>query len=84
MMNWFLLIIILLSCFLVFLLAFFALSSCLGDEFRAVWSGRQSATPTTYGMQYARLMADANGSGPEGIEMADLSRGRFRRSEDDY
>ncbi|KAI6890886.1 hypothetical protein KC318_g12682 [Hortaea werneckii] len=86
-MNILLLLSVLLGIFLTLLLAFFALSSCLGDEIRAVWfqqgrhSGRNSrsaAPPTTYGLQYARFMGGATGgdvqasSGWEGIEMEDL------------
>ncbi|KAI7210759.1 hypothetical protein KC333_g8054 [Hortaea werneckii] len=84
-MNILLLLFVLLGIFLTFLLAFFALSSCLGDEIRAVWfqqgrrrNSRSAAPPTTYGLQYARFMGGAAGgdvhasSGWEGIEMEDL------------
>ncbi|KAI6837979.1 hypothetical protein KC365_g17040 [Hortaea werneckii] len=93
-MNLSLILSVLLGIFLTLLLAFFALSSCLGDEIRAVWfqQGRRggrnprsaaTASPTTYGLQYARFMGGAAGaaagggvvqgsSGWEGIEMEDL------------
>ena len=83
MMNTFLLLIILLLSFVVLLLAFFALSSCLGDEIRAAWSGRQRNTvPTTFGLQYARMMGGSHSSGQaswESIEMQDMFD-----HEDDY
>ncbi|KAI7112399.1 hypothetical protein KC352_g35418, partial [Hortaea werneckii] len=66
-MNLLLLLSVLLGIFLTLLLAFCALSSCLGDEIRAVWfrqgrrhSGRNpratAPSPTTYGLQYARFI----------------------------
>ncbi|KAI7545515.1 hypothetical protein KC331_g6172 [Hortaea werneckii] len=90
-MNILLLLFVLLGIFLTLLLAFFALSSCLGDEIRAVWfqqgrrqGSRSAAPPTTYGLQYARFMGGgaAGGdvhasSGWEGIEMQDLLDKRF-------
>lgn len=89
-MNILLLLFVLLGIFLTLLLAFFALSSCLGDEIRAVWfqqgrrrGSRSAAPPTTYGLQYARFMGGAAGgdvqasSGWEGIEMEDLLDKRF-------
>lgn len=71
-MNILLLLFVLLGIFFSLVLAFFALSSCLGDEIRAVWfqqgrRGRSSrsaaavAPPTTYGLQYARFMGGATG-----------------------
>lgn len=85
-MNAFLIILIFLLCFLILVLAFFALSSCLGDEIRAAWSGggrRHNVLPTTYGLQYARSMGHAGHAAySEHIEMENMmSR---RRSEDDY
>lgn len=73
-MNSFLLLLVLLLSFAVLILAFFALSSCLGDEFRAAWSGRQTRSiPTTFGMQYARMMGTGNSqAGWEQIEMQDM------------
>ncbi|KAK5135317.1 hypothetical protein LTR08_005421 [Meristemomyces frigidus] len=58
--------------FLLLTLAVFALTSCVGDEFRAAWSGRarHALPPTTYGLQYARAMS--NVGGPEGVEMEDM------------
>jgi hypothetical protein len=72
-MNGFLVIVLLLLSFFVLILAWFALSSCLGDEIRAVWSGRQSSSlpPTTYGLQYARYMSHS-GALSEQIEMQDM------------
>ena len=63
-----------LLCFTVLLLAWFAISSCLGDEIRAQWSGRARSTiPTTFGLQYARLMGQSGDrSAWEQIEMEDL------------
>lgn len=73
-MNWFLLLIVLLLGFFVLLLAWFAISSCLGDEIRAHLSGRrQRFVPTTYGMQYARVMGHGGSqAGWEHIEMEDM------------
>ncbi len=72
-MNVFLLLMVGLASFLVLVLALFALSSCLGDEIRAVWSGRQRLAPTTFGLQYARSMGHGgNQAGWEQIEMEDL------------
>lgn len=75
-MNAFLLFLILLITFLILTLIFFALSSCLGDELRAAWSGgrrNRRPVPTTFGTQYARLMGHGGGqAGWEGIEMQDM------------
>lgn len=75
-MNTFLLLLTLLFTFAILILAFFALSSCLGDEIRAAWSGRRSNStiPTTFGLQYARLMSSqsSGGGGWEGIEMQEM------------
>lgn len=73
-MNTFLILMILLLSFLVLLLAWFAISSCLGDEIRARWSGRSTSyMPTTFGLQYARMMAHGgNQAGWEQIEMEDM------------
>lgn len=81
-MNTFLLILILLLCFIVLILAWFAISSCLGDEIRAAWSGSRTRTlPTTYGLQYAHLMGQGgHGSYSEHIEMENMMS---RRSFDD-
>lgn len=84
-MDWFLALIIFLLCFVVLVLVFFALSSCLGDEMRAVLSGCSGATmPTTYGMQYARNIGEGgNPAGWEQIEMEDMFDERVRRGERD-
>lgn len=78
-MNTFLLFIILLLSFSILILAFFALSSCLGDEIRAAWSGRRNSRtiPTTFGLQYARMMGQSSGdaAGWEQIEMQDIIEG---------
>jgi hypothetical protein len=72
-MNVFLLLMVGLATFLTLILAFFALSSCLGDEIRAAWSGRERHIPTTFGQQYARSMGHGgNQAGWEQIEMEDL------------
>lgn len=73
-MNSFLIPMILLLSFLVLLLAWFAISSCLGDEIRAQWSGRATRyVPTTFGLQYARMMGHGgNQAGWEQIEMEDM------------
>jgi hypothetical protein len=72
-MNTFLLLMVGLASFLVLVLALFALSSCLGDEIRAVWSGREQYVPTTFGQQYARSMGHGgNQGGWEQIEMEDM------------
>ena len=73
-MNTFLILIILLVSFVVLLLAWFAISSCLGDEIRQHLSGRSRRTvPTTFGLQYARVMGHGgNQSGWEQIEMEDM------------
>jgi len=72
-MNTFLLLMVGLASFLILVLALFALSSCLGDEIRAVWSGREQYVPTTFGQQYARSMGHGgNQGGWEQIEMEDL------------
>ncbi|KAI7278813.1 hypothetical protein KC345_g5740 [Hortaea werneckii] len=72
-----LLLSVLLGIFLTLLLAFFALSSCLGDEIRAVWfqqgrrNGRNSRSsapsPTTYGLQYARFMGGGAAAAGGGV-----------------
>ena len=75
-----------LACFVVLTLAFFALSSCLGDEMRAAWSGgSRNYTPTTYGLQYARVMGHDGGSqtGSEQIEMEDMIDKRLRHGDED-
>ena len=72
-MNIFLLAMVGLATFLILVLALFALSSCLGDEIRAAWSGRERYVPTTFGQQYARSMGHGgNQAGWEQIEMEDL------------
>lgn len=72
-MNVFLLAMVGLATFLILVLALFALSSCLGDEIRAAWSGRRQCVPTTFGQQYARSMGHGgNQAGWEQIEMEDL------------
>ncbi|KAK4900092.1 hypothetical protein LTR27_002855 [Elasticomyces elasticus] len=84
-MNWFRVLLVLLLCFLILVLVFFALSSCLGDEIRAAWSGRStSVVPTTYGMQYARMMGQSGQhAGWEQIEMEDMLDERVRRRQSD-
>lgn len=76
-MNTFLLFIASLSSFIVLVIAFFAISSCLGDDIRAAWSGRQRGSiPTTFGLQYARMMGQSSGqAGWEQIEMQNMFDG---------
>ncbi len=73
-MNLFFLFLILISSFLILLLAWLAISSCLGDEIRAHLSrGSTRTIPTTFGQQYARLMGHGgNQAGWEQIEMEDM------------
>lgn len=72
-MTSFLILIVLLLSFLVLVLAWFAISSCLGDEIRAALSGRaRNFVPTTYGLQYARAMGHGDQAGWEQIEMEDM------------
>jgi hypothetical protein len=55
-MNAFYVILLGLAVFLSLMLAWFALSSCLGDDVRAAWSGRRPATmPTVRTKQQQRL-----------------------------
>lgn len=83
-MNTFLILCVSLLGFLVLVLVLFALSSCLGDELRAAWSGRGHDAPTTYGLQYARSVVNGGShAGWEQIEMAELlDRDAHRKFED--
>lgn len=88
-MQTFTLLMVLLLVSLISCLAFFALSSCLGDEIRAAWSGRSSRRdlPRTYGGDYARMMASTQGAGWEHIEMEDMldkANAATRRESDDF
>lgn len=81
-MNVFLLLMVGLASFLVLVLVLFALSSCLGDEMRAAWSGRQRYVPTTFGLQYARSMGHGGDQGGwEQIEMEDLIDRPYKHDE---
>ncbi|KAF2721566.1 hypothetical protein K431DRAFT_68610 [Polychaeton citri CBS 116435] len=75
-MNTFLGILILLLSFVLLLLAWWALSSCLGDDIRAAISGRsgnRSSQMRTYGLDYARSLGHGNHQGGwEQIEMEDM------------
>ena len=85
-MNLALLLLVFLGGFIVLILAFFALSSCLGDEIRAAWSGRsRNHTPTTYGLQYARVLGHSGDSqtGWEQIEMEDRLDKRLGQAVED-
>ncbi|KAK4544965.1 hypothetical protein LTR36_003870 [Oleoguttula mirabilis] len=84
-MSFLVVFIISIACFIVLVLAFFALSSCLGDEIRATWSGHsRTARPTTYGLQYARVMGHGgNQAGWEQIEMEDMLDERLGHGEED-
>lgn len=79
-MDSFTLLVVILLSFVVLLLAWWAISSCLGDEIRSHTSGRTSRTiPTTFGQQYARLMGHGTSqAGWEQIEMEDM----FDKDED--
>ena len=61
----------------IVLLVFFAISSCLGDDIRAHFSGRRrEVIPTTFGLQYAQMMGQGGASaGWEQIEMQDMIDG---------
>ena len=82
-MSFLTLFFVLIACFVVLVLAFFALSSCLGDELRIAWSGhsRTAMPPTTYGLQYARAIG--NQGGWEGIEMEVMLDQRLDRGDAD-
>jgi len=84
-MNLFLLLLVLLFTFLALLLAWFVISSCLGDEIRAHLSGRrQTFALTTYGLQYARVMGHGgNQAGWEQIEMEDMLNERAHGRDED-
>lgn len=72
-MDLFLPLVIVLLSFVVLLLAWFAISSCLGDEIRSHLAGRSLRNvPTTFGQQYARMMGSSNHAGWEQIEMQDM------------
>lgn len=73
-MNTFTTLMVVIVCFVVILLVFFAISSCLGDDIRAHFTGRRRRViPTTYGLQYARMMGQSgNAAGWEQIEMQDM------------
>lgn len=59
--------------FAALLLAWFAISSCLGDEIRSHFAGRDLRTyPPTFGQQYARMMGNGSQAGWEQIEMQDM------------
>lgn len=82
-MNSFLIIVFSLSFFLAMVMAFFVISSCLGEEIRAVWRGRSTASmPTTYGLQYARSMSE-RGTNLEQIEMENMLDRRLLGDESD-
>lgn len=74
-MNSFYTLLIIVIVFLILLIIWFAISSCLGDEIRAHISGRRrERTPTTFGLQYARMMGQSGNSnaGWEQIELQDM------------
>ncbi|KAK0271328.1 hypothetical protein LTR91_019664 [Friedmanniomyces endolithicus] len=84
-MSWFIALMVFLLCFVVLILSFFALSTCLGDELRAAWSGRSvSYMPTTYGLQYARIIGQSGQqAGWEQFEMEDMLDERLHRGDSD-
>ena len=70
-MSTFTVLLAFLFCFMVFALAVFALSSCLGEGTRTRTDRR--LPPTTYGLQYAQAMGSgARGGYSEHIEMEDM------------
>jgi hypothetical protein len=73
-MEAFSILIILCVCFVILLIVWFAISSCLGDEIRAHLSGRsRRRIPTTFGLQYAQIMGQSGSTaGWEQIEMQDM------------
>lgn len=82
-MNVIILLILLLGVPFLFFLAFLALSSCLGNEFRASVAGVTfNPRHASYGDSYARgLQGGAPTGGWEGIEMEELLR---EDSEDEF
>lgn len=81
-MNVILLLVLLLGVPFLFFLAFLALSSCLGNDFRARVAGITfNPRHASYNSAYARNLQGGAGSGGwEGIEMDELLR---EDSEDD-
>ncbi|KAF9739403.1 hypothetical protein PMIN06_008250 [Paraphaeosphaeria minitans] len=75
-MNVFLLLFLLLGVPFLFFLAFLALSSCLGNDFRARVAGITfNPRHASYNSAYARNLQGGAGSGGwEGIEMDELLR----------
>jgi len=73
-MPTFLLLIFSLATFLALLLAWFAISSCLGDEIRAILSRRerQYIPPTTYSLQYYGRFGMAQPGTQAGWEQFDM------------
>ena len=82
-MNVFLLLFLLLGVPLIFFLVFLALSSCLGNDFRARVAGITfNPRHASYGNSYGRgLQGGAGTGGWEGIEMDELLR---EDSEDEF
>lgn len=75
-MNVIVLLVLLLGVPFLFFLVFLALSSCLGNDFRARVAGISfNPRHTSYGNSYARNLQGGAGSGGwEGIEMDELLR----------
>lgn len=83
-MNTFLLLMVGLATFLALTLAWFAISSCLGDEIRALLSRRRRQyIPTTYSMQHYGRVGMAPSAGWEGIEMENMISPGWERDDDD-
>lgn len=83
-MDGFLVFVIVTAAFAALVLAWFIISSCLGDEIRAAWNGRQHTTPTTYGLQYAQYIGQGGpASYSEQIELDEMINGRFQDRRDD-
>lgn len=83
-MNTFLLLMLGLATFLALTLAWFAISSCLGDEIRALLSRRRRQyIPTTYSMQHYGRFGMPHGGGREGIEMENMISPGWDHEDDD-
>lgn len=71
-MNIFLLLFLLLGIPFLFFLVFLALSSCLGDNFRARVGGFTLNPRHSFGRGYGRGLGGGVGGGWEQIEMEDM------------
>ncbi|KAH8705470.1 hypothetical protein BGW36DRAFT_422026 [Talaromyces proteolyticus] len=69
---------------LILLLAFLALSSCLGDRFRARLRGVSSIGADAYGRDYLRTMTNTGPAMSEQIELDDMYREEQYDEEDEH